>query len=128
MKDYTILQDNTEEVDKGLLGKAFSPLIPDLSNPSNGSERVGNSLSAQEESTCLTPAAPQTPPERQTVKTVGEKFSNIPDSRESMAESVTRHAQPHLLMNSSIYYLALILSISFICHMGIKLETTPAIP
>lgn len=58
----------------------------------NDEECAGNYLSAQKASSCLSAAGQLTPADRQAVESVGDKFSNIPDNRKSMAESVTRHA------------------------------------
>lgn len=56
------------------------------------SECAENSLSVQTASPRLCAAGLLTPAHKQAVESAGDKISNIPDSRESMALSVTRHA------------------------------------
>ncbi len=77
------------------------------------SKFAGNHLSEQEALSCLSAAGLLTPADRQAVKSVGDKISNIFDNRNSMAESVTRHAStPYIakLQNQIIFgYLKIII-------------------
>jgi len=91
MKNYTPLQDNKKEVDREILGEAFPPIIPNLPNLSNNSECAENHLSAQTTPPRLCAAGLLTPAHKQAVESSGDKISNILDSRENMAVSVTRH-------------------------------------
>lgn len=97
MKNYTTLQDNNKEVDREILGEAFPPIIPNLPNLSNNSECAENSLSVQTQPPRLCAAGILTPAHKQMVESVGHKISDNPDSKDSMAESVTRHASTPLV-------------------------------
>lgn len=61
------------------------------SEKNDGSECAGNYLSAQKAPPRLCAAGLLTPAHKQVVESDRDKISNIHDSRESMAESVTRH-------------------------------------